>query len=541
MIGTINTVKGNFYPSRPARRALKWMVPWFLSLPLSGCEFKPPVVLDYLYPLPLEDTPLSPIDESEEQMVFEDPGNMVIFHGFACAVSNQPDKQKVLRVEQSRTLATALDRATVFLNGWRFEYLKADHKVLGLGMGIFKIRREGNVLKWQAFGSIGNDNFDDPYRWCYNYTLVAWNPSAFAAGPDHRDDHAFQGENAAHSKGDIVDDIAVRWETALSFHPNYIDTSLTGYYFPRNAAILPRGFAFVWYDGDEFEFDEHNLLQVAYNLDHSERFIADGKRYVGDRVFEVGGPDATDQVATPRFSWETKTIFKDNDLKRDYAMGEIVSVLAGPGVGVVQPPFTVVPVEDKSNCIPAGGSTPAGESRIISRVPFDVAVPVLTGWDLSYPCDGQRVEAIGTGIQGFNFTRPAGGAGAVLDYTLRSVLRDKDGGDGHRFRHRVSILGFNRTVAQFIVLPATATIAVQDSRELTGSANGFPKRAEWRSSDPQVAELRGAHPHSSPPAPGMPLISHAIRVRCLKEGQATITAMPVDPALQTATATITCG
>ncbi|MGH9894584.1 MAG: hypothetical protein ACREA0_21920, partial [bacterium] len=221
--------------------------------------------------------------------------------------------------------------------------------------------------------------------------------------------------------------------------------------------------------------------------------------------------------------------------------GEIVSVVAGPGIGVVQPPFTVVPVEDKSNCIPAGGTTPAESRRTISLVPFDVAVPVLTGWDLSYPCNDQHVKAIGTKIQRFNFARPAGSAGGVLDYELRSVLRDKDGGDGHRFRHRVSILGFNRTVAQFIVLPASATIAVQiDSRELTGSANGFPKRAEWYSSDPQVAELRGAHPHSSPPAPGMPLISHAIRVRCLKEGQATVTAMPVDPTLNDATATISC-
>lgn len=541
MIDTIKTVKENSYPSCSARRAFRWIIPWFLSLTLAACVFRPPPALHELYPLPSESIPLSPVVDSAEQKIFEEPGNIVIHHGFACAESDEPDKQKVLRVEQSRTIATTMDRATIFLNGWQFKYLNGDHKVLGLGTGIFNIRREGNVLKWHAFGSIGDDNFDDPYRWCYRYTLVAWNRSVYAAGPDHRDTHAFQGENAAHSKSDFAGlEIAERWETALSFHPNYIATTATGYYLPTNAAILPRGFGFIWWPGDKLV--DHNLLQLAYNLDYNEQFIADGKRYVGDRVFDVGGTDTVDQVATTRYSWETKTIFKDNDLKRDYITGEIVSVVAGPGVRVVQPPFTIVPVEDKSNCIPAAGSTPASESRTSNHVSFDVAVPVLTGWDLAYPCNDQHVEEIGTWIEGFKYTGPTRSTGGVLEHTLRSVLHDKDKGDGHRFRHRVSILGFNRTAAQFIVIPASATIAVQvDSRELTGSANGVPKRAEWSSSDPQTAELSyPAHLHYPPPAPGMPHISHVIRVRCLKEGQATITAMPVDPMLQNASATISC-
>ena len=135
-----------------------------------------------------------------------------------------------------------------------------------------------------------------------------------------------------------------------------------------------------------------------------------------------------------------QTIFKDNALRRDYVMGDIVSVVAGPGVGAVQPPFTIVPFEDQGNCIPAAGSTREAESRTVDLVPFDVAVPVLTGWDISYPCNDQHVQAIGTGIQSFTFSRPMDRPGAQIDYTLRSVLRDKNGGDGSRFRHRISIL-----------------------------------------------------------------------------------------------------
>lgn len=408
-------------------------MPWALGFGLSACMFEPPVLFP-LRPLPTSGIPLAPVVDSGEEKVFEDPGNMVVYHGFACAEQNSSaEVLDPLRVEQSRTLPATMNRATVFLNGWRFKYLNGDHNIFALGTGIFNIRLENNELKWEAYGGIIDHNFDDPYRWCYQYTLLAWNRAVFAAGPDHGDTLAFEGDNAT------------RWETALSFHPNYANTTGTGQYGPTNAAILPRGFAFAWRPGD----DDHKLLQLAYDLDYSERFVADGKRY-GSGTIDVGGPALVDEVVSTAHSWETKTIFKDNALKRDYYTGEVVSVVAGSSVGVVQPPFTIVPVEDLSNCVPAACCPPfstapgASESRIANRVPFDVAVPVLTGWDLSYPCNDQNVEEIGTWIEGFKYTVGVGSAPGVLEYTLRSVLNDEDGGDGYVFRRRVSILGFNR-------------------------------------------------------------------------------------------------
>ena len=92
------------------------------------------------------------------------------------------------------------------------------------------------------------------------------------------------------------------------------------------------------------------------------------------------------------------------------------------------------------------------QTRKVDLVPFDLAIPVLTGWDLSYICSDQNVEEIGTWIESFNYEpnqgevrttagmRPSG----YLRYTIRSLLRDEDRNDSNRFRHRVSILGFDR-------------------------------------------------------------------------------------------------
>jgi hypothetical protein len=95
---------------------------------------------------------------------------------------------------------------------------------------------------------------------------------------------------------------------------------------------------------------------------------------------------------------------------------------------------------------------------------------------------------------------------------------------------------------QFVVNPASVTIEVGiDSQELSGQAGPYPERAEWYSADPQIAELSyPVYLHYAAPAAGMPHISHVIRVKCLKEGEVTVTGMPLDLALQDATATVSC-
>ena len=126
-------------------------------------------------------------------------------------------------------------------------------------------------------------------------------------------------------------------------------------------------------------------------------------------------------------------------------MGEVVSALSGPDVRVIQPPFTILPTEDSSGlstgCIgaPAGAKT---ETSVVENVPFEYAVPLLTGWNIFYFCDDEHVAELGTWIPEFSYERRPDRPTGTLSYSVTSILRDKDSNPGHLSSNRVSILGF---------------------------------------------------------------------------------------------------
>jgi hypothetical protein len=399
---------------------------------LGACTFEPPPAAPFIVRFPPDDgIPLSPLVESSSRPVFEDPGNLVVFHGLGCAESNRDGLQFPLRVRQAQPIPSGLDRAAVILNGWHFRYLEGDHEVEGLGSSIQAIGREpiegGTQLAWDAFGAIAEGDFDEPYRWCYRFTVLAWRSEAYQAFVDQSDRHAFAGD--APGAG-----VPFGWQTALAYHPAFVEVSPRG--GARTAVILPRGFGFRWRD-----FGDRNLLQLAYNLEPGDAYLADGKHYVVPSP-TLGG---SDQAGISFYSWETKTVFKDNALRHDYWSGEIVSVASGPAVEAIQPPFTIVPAEDHGNCVSFGD--PDSASGAVEGVPFDVAIPMLTGWSLSYDCNDQHVQEIGFWIDDFSYD--PGGSGSAADgkltYRLRSILHDEDRGNAASFRHRVSILGLRRS------------------------------------------------------------------------------------------------
>ncbi len=109
----------------------------------------------------------------------------------------------------------------------------------------------------------------------------------------------------------------------------------------KTVAVLPRGFEFDWKD-----CVDHHLLQIGYNLDHSEIFIENGKKYrKKDQDVTPSLPSTASRVNSGFVSWETSAIFKDNYGRRDYGFGEMVSGLGGNDVGIIQPPFSTVPEE----------------------------------------------------------------------------------------------------------------------------------------------------------------------------------------------------
>jgi hypothetical protein len=380
-------------------------------------------------------TSITPLTSSNRTPVFEDVGTIIVYRGMGCAESKLPDTQRAIAVEEYLNLPRYAGNATIFLNGWHLRYLNGKHNVAGLGTSIYNIRLEngpiGQILRWRAGGALSDDNFDDPYSWCYTYTIVAWNPANLALVVDHDDGPCSAKPEDTRDANYFGDALNKETTTALSAFPSFIQNP--AFAGSKTVAILPRGFGYLWkYSCNPVD---HQMLQVAYNLDHGETFMEKGKTYqkgLGDTT--RGDNSIVDQGYV---SWETYAIFKDDDGRRDYRFGEIVSGLGGSEVGVVQPPFSILPIEDEGGVFSGCGviSNPVITSdHEIHTVPYKYAIPMLTGWDLRHLCQDEKIQEIGAWITDWSYDPNNPG---ILRYKLSTALL----GDGFYSRHKVTILG----------------------------------------------------------------------------------------------------
>ena len=155
-------------------------------------------------------------------------------------------------------------------------------------------------------------------------------------------------------------------------------------------ALLPRGFSFALESGSRWSwhppfscFDcskDQELFQVAFSRNRVENFIgpADDPR---------------------RERWEFQTILKDQKKPRDinpYRMREgegKVAIIGGTGIGIMCEPFELE-ARSPDNPFPGRCVAPDGERRtdafVVENVPFQHAVPVLTGFDMSFNCRRPR-------------------------------------------------------------------------------------------------------------------------------------------------------
>ena len=399
----------------------------------TACEYTPPQpdICSLFEAAPLKeaigDTPV---------LVFNDPGQrFAIFHGSACAESNEDEQENIIKVQQNFILPTFANRATVFLNGWRLRYLSKDHEIEGLGTIIGKIALSSDSLTWQAAGILSDKNFDDAYRWCYNFTIIAWDDLGLAAIVDHDDTDSFCNAGSGVSDNFFFAPNEGT-TTALSSFSTFVQNLELMQTQPGTVAVLPRGFGF---DGD----GNHHLLQIAYNLDHGEGFIEQGRTYSkAIQNLTIPSTALASHADSGFVSWDAHAIFKDNEKRRQYSFGEMVSVLGGGDVGVVQSPYSVLPEEDGgwgSGCITSGQPDVLTEEFTIENLPFECAIPMLTGWELAYACDDEQVTEIGVSID--EWTYEAGGQGGTLRYKLSSALRDRDNEPEHKRSHKVTILG----------------------------------------------------------------------------------------------------
>ena len=145
----------------------------------------------------------------------------------------------------------------------------------------------------------------------------------------------------------------------------------------------------------------------------------------------------------------------------DYSAAELVTVLVGSNVEMWQPPtvlhlkgippswveesteFILSPDDAGDNVCLNPGSEEYLRSYSVEKVPFKYAVPVLTGWDLTYDSCDHNVERIGVYLVEFEYVKAPNATHGTLNYTIFSTLRD-DSDNGHLAQYKVSILGFNK-------------------------------------------------------------------------------------------------
>jgi hypothetical protein len=226
--------------------------------------------------------------------------------------------------------------------------------------------------------------------------------------------------------------------TALSSFASFIHNP--AFATAKAVAVLPRGFGYVW------SSEDHHVRQAAYNLDHSEIYADRQTRYNKQSALVPAPlPDAASHADSGFVSWGPYAIFKDNDTRRDYFFAELVSAMAGADVGVIQPPYAVLPADDGSSIFSGCGSNNSNgvvsQDFVVEDVPFQFAAPMLTGWDLQYLCDDHHVRDVGIWIDHWTYQPPGpGAAGGTLRYTLSSILRDDDN-NGFAANGKVTILG----------------------------------------------------------------------------------------------------
>jgi hypothetical protein len=383
----------------------------------------------------IEALPLSPVTGQPVGVVFEDPGTIKVMHGSGCA---HRDKGSEIKVEQSVEIPTYANKAAVFLNGWKLNYSGSDHHVMGMATALGKINVQPAKVTWQAYGALADDGQDKSIDWCYHYTVIAWNDANLHTFVDQDDANYFcKSTNPSGSDNFFYASNNGR-DTALAWFASFLSNA--NFSSGRTVALLPRGFGFDWYP------DDHHILQVAYNLGHAETFIQDQPYKKGMGELHPLPTPPTGRVDSGFVSWNTQTIFKDNDTRRDYSCGEFVSGMSGQDVDVVEPPFSILPYDGPGWFHACLGNAAGVQSQdvVIDNVPYAYAIPMLTGWELGYGCEGDHhVREIGTWIDNLRYERLPNASTGTLRYTLFSTLHDDSSNWGNG-GGKVSILGLRR-------------------------------------------------------------------------------------------------
>ena len=349
--------------------------------------------------------------------VFEDSGKFVMVEGSECI--QNADGSVPATILSFVDMPSYVDSGTVILNGWDLRYLHSDQEVRSLSADIThsKLVTGGGGapnLVFEVEGQLSDQGGDDAYEFCVHYTGIGYNSGVFDAriAGDYSGIDAWtlqtEGDGAASMLASIWSEGTLKGSDSI--------------------AVIPRGFGFQFDNEFECEFRfppcrwgdavDHHVRQVAYSL------------------FQVGA--SPNPGGNPH--WVTQTIFKDNSTRSHWTKTR-AALIGGSSVKLHTDLLALNPLSGKTDiCGNGEDGMVRTETVRLYDLPYDYAVPMLTGWDLNYECGDQQVQRAGIWMHDIQFDPEHNS----LEYKVSSILRNKDGAPSFNATHRVTILGLNR-------------------------------------------------------------------------------------------------
>ncbi len=362
-------------------------------------------------------SPNRPFFKTNRRTSYEDHGTFIMVEGNQCTARDRGPEPATMLITVD--MPPYVNQGTVILNGWDLRYLNKDHKVRTLRADITHSKLVTSVgsttLVFEVAGEISDQNWDDAYEFCVHYTGFGFNTTQI----DARIEGDYSGIDTwtlqTVAKGPVAT-LESTWRDGLLKSSDSI-------------VIMPRGFDFQFDNAFECELrfppcrwadpSNHYLRQIAYSL------------------YQIG--------ASPNLNhkphWATQTLFKDNSTHAHWVKTR-TTLIGGNSVKLRADFLALNPRSGKTKtCRNGVEGIVRTETFRIRDLPYDYAIPMLTGWDLNYECDDQHVQRAGIWIHDIRFNPQSG----ELEYKVSSILRDRDGAPGFNAVHRVSVLGLNRS------------------------------------------------------------------------------------------------
>lgn len=407
-----------------------------IPLLLSACASKMPEkkVLDAAVkaaaPTPFEQLTF----KAEARTVFEDRGKFIMLEGSKCMQRDNGAEPVI--ITQWLEMPGYVDNGTVVLNGWDLRYLKQDREVNSLRAEISRsklVKNTGSTfLVFEAQGKLDDQNRNDAFEFCVFFTAFGYRAAEVDAVVD--EDNA--GIEATMLQDEKQGAVATLESSGHKGMVRRYDA----------LAIIPRGFGFEFANRFECEWRwlpckwndrvDYPLLQMAYNL--------------------------TQTSATPNQSgnpnWATQTIFKDNGI-RTHRIKTRAALIHGRSIKVRGDFLALNPRNGKADtCRKSVDGVVRTQTFQIDELPYDYAIPMLTGWDLTNECEQQRLQRAGIWIHDIRFDPHS----HRLEYKVSSILRDQDGAPSFNSAHRVTVLGLNRQSSSAQQRPPRFQLKIRD-------------------------------------------------------------------------------